>query len=258
MEKVIVITGASSGIGLALKNLYEKDKQIVINLSNDVKTNDDKNMHLDVSNREEVFATFGNINKIYGKIDMLINCAGYGVFGAVELLSEEKCRRIMDVNFFGSLWCCQAVLQYMERGAKIINIASACALFSLPFRALYSASKSAVLMMSYGLGMELKNFGIEVTAICPGDIKTNFSKNRDISLDTNNKYGERIKKSCEQIEKRESKRMELIYASKKIYNICNKKHLKPMYVVGRSYKMFNFGKRVVSQNVLNNIINSKF
>ena len=256
-QKIVVITGASSGIGEQLKKMYKEQGDIVINLSLDA-SGDDDNICLDVSSEQDVKDAFKSIYDKYKKIDVLINCAGYGVFGAIELLPEEKCRKIFDVNFFGTLWCCREALKYMDKGSRIINISSACAIFPLPFRSMYCASKSAVSMMSFGLGMELKDSGISVTAICPGDIKTNFSKNRDITLTTNQRYKDRIENSAKQIQMREEKRMDKVQASKKIFKICNKKHLKPMYIVGGSYKLFNFGKRLISQNQLNKLLNKKF
>lgn len=257
IQKIVVITGASSGIGEELKNNYQKDGHIVINLS--LNANEDKyNYAIDVSNKQLVAEKFAKIFADFGRIDVLINCAGFGVFGAVELLDEEKCRKIFDVNFFGTLWCCQEALKYMQKGSRIVNIASACALYALPFRAMYSASKSAVNMLSYGLRMELDGTGIEVTSICPGDIKTNFSKNRDITLDTNNKYGERIKKSCDQIASREHKRMDKQKAVKKIYKICTKKHVKPMYIVSGKYNFLYFACRFVSQNTILKMTNKMF
>ncbi|MBE7082828.1 MAG: SDR family NAD(P)-dependent oxidoreductase [Clostridiales bacterium] len=257
MNQVVIITGASSGIGEQLKLNYQKDGDTVVNMSLGVEE-DKYNYNVDVSNRELVFATIDKIFADFGKIDVLINCAGFGVYGAVELLTEQKCKAIMDVNFFGTLWCCQAALKYMQSGAKIVNIASACALFCLPFRALYSASKSAVHMISYGLRMELDGTGIQVTSICPGDIKTNFSKNRDITLETNEKYGQRIKKSCDHIAEREDGRMDKVSASLKIYKICKKKKLKPMYIIGGKYKFLNFGKNLITQNALLKITNKFF
>lgn len=258
MEKIVVITGASSGIGEQLKNMYKSDGATVINVSIDVEDENELNYRLDVSKFKDVERVFNKIGQQYGKIDVLINCAGYGVFGAVELLSEEKCRQIFDVNFFGTLWCCKCALKFMQKGSRIINMSSITALFAIPFRTMYSATKSAVSMLSFGLGMELKEFGIRVTAICPGDIKTNFSKNRDITLTSNEKYGKRIEKSCNIIAKKENKRMDKYKASLKIYKICNKKHLKPMYIIGKKYKFYNYARRILSQNQLNNYLNKKY
>ena len=146
----------------------------------------------------------------------------------------------------------------MQKGGLIVNISSAAGLFAVPFRAMYSASKSAVLMMSYGLYMELKNFGINVVAICPGDIKTNFSKNRDITLKTNNKYEGRIENSVNHIAEGEHKRMDKTTASQKIYKIITKKKLKPMYIIGKKIKFLNFGKRLISNGQLLSITGKKY
>lgn len=256
-KKLVVITGASSGIGECLKKMYEQDGHMVVNLSRGARE-DDFNYCVDVSNRDLVFSTFKKIFEKFGKIDVLINCAGYGVFGAIELTEEQKSRQIFDVNYFGTLWCCQACLQYMQKGARIINISSACALYALPFRAMYSASKSAVNMLSYGLRMELKDFGIDVTCICPGDIKTNFSKNRDVTLDTNNKYGKKIEQSFNQIAKREHLRMDREKAVKKIFKICSKKRTKPMYIVSGKYNVLYFFTRFTSNNLILNMTNKLF
>lgn len=253
MKRVVVITGASSGIGEQLKMQYQKDGNIVINLSVDVDLEDDYNYKVDVSNRQQVFETIDNIFKKFNQIDVLVNCAGYGVFGAVELLSEQKCKQIFDVNYFGTLWCCQAVLRYMKKGALIVNVASAAGLFAIPYRTMYSASKSAVLMLSFGLRMELKGFGINVTCLCPGDIKTNFSKNRDITLITNNKYGEKIKKSAQKIADGEHKRMSKEDACTKIYKIITKKRPKTMYIIGKKIKFLNFAQKIISKNKLLNL-----
>lgn len=258
MDKIVLITGASSGIGESLKKRYQKTGDIVINLSVDVEVQDKYNYKVDVSNREIVFETVDKVFATFGRIDVLINCAGYGVFGAIELLEEKKCKQIFDVNFFGTLWCCQAALNHMQKGARIVNISSAAAIFCLPFRSMYSASKVAVLNMSFGLRMELKKSGIDVVCICPGDIKTNFSKNRDITLDTNSKYGQQILKSSKKIADGEHKRMDKEYACEKIYIICTRKKTKAIYIIGKKYKFLNFAQRFISKNKLLKIIENKY
>ena len=113
-------------------------------------------------------------------------------------------------------------------------------------------------MLSYGLRMELKDSKIKVCCICPGDIKTNFSKNRDKSYATNKRYGDKIEKSAKQIEDREPKRMTLNYASKKIYKVCQKKNPKPMYIIGKSYKFLYFLQKIVPLKIILNYIQKHF
>jgi len=258
MDKIIVITGASSGIGEELKRLYNLNGDTVINLSYDVKEEDSLNYNVDVSNRDLVFQTFEKIGKTYGRVDVLINCAGYGVFGATEMLSQKECEKIIDVNFFGVLWCSQACLKYMKEKSKIINISSACALFELPYRTMYCASKSAVNSLTFGLRMELKQFGIDVISICPGDIKTNFSKNRVIEIDKENRYSEALNNSIGVIGKNESARMDKTKAVKKIFKICIKRKNKPMYIIGRKYKFLNLLKKFFGLNIWLNVTYKMF
>lgn len=257
-QNVIVITGASSGVGEGLLNLYKNDGDIVVNLSKSVQTENKLNYRCDVTSEADVKRAIDGITEDFGKIDILINCAGFGVFGAVELTPVENIKKMFDVNLFGAITVTQYALKLMSAGAKIINISSACALFSVPFRSLYSASKSALNMFSYGLYMELKSSKIQVTAICPGDIKTNFSKNRDITPLTNERYGKRIEESINSINNRQSKRMDRDVACKKIYKIINKKKLKPMYIVSKLYNFLYFAKRFSSEKALLNVTNKMF
>lgn len=248
--KIVVITGANSGLGKAIKNLYENDKNTVISLDINALNNGTNEFVCDVSNKEQVKDVFEKIKSVYGKIDILINCAGYAVFGATELVDSLKAQAMFNVNYFGVLHCIQSALPMMDRGSRIVNISSACAIFAVPFRTHYCASKSAVSMLSYGLRMELVNSGVDVVCICPGDIKTNFSKNRVKTFDTNFRYGDRISKSAKQIEDRESKRMSVLYASKKMYKIFNKKKTKPMYIVGNQIKFLNILNRIFPLSVI--------
>ena len=252
----IVITGASSGIGKELKSLFEKtDRVITISRSNI----DSPNHYVcDVTDANKVCDVFEQIQHTYGNIDILINNAGYGLSGAIELTPIEEVRALFDVNFFGVFSCTQNALPFMNEGGKIINISSACALFALPYRAMYCASKSAVNMLSFGLNMECKRLGIQVCAICPGDTKTNFTKNRVKINTTNERYGDNIQKSANKIDSREDKRMSVEKVAKKIYKTTNKKHLPYQKIVGFKYKVFYFFSNIVPKRLFMGIVNRMF
>ena len=172
MKKNIIITGSSSGIGQALKNhfLAQGDNVIGISLADD-------DYNCDVSNFAEMKKIFEDISTKVDKIDILIPCAGFGLSGAIELIDNSQIQKEYDVNVMGTINAIQCALPFMRENGKIINISSACALFPLPFRAYYCSSKSAISMLSDCLRMELCKTKIQSTAICPCDIKTNFSKN---------------------------------------------------------------------------------
>ena len=231
-KKNIVITGSSSGIGQALRKHYENLGNTVIGIS---LADDDYNC--DVSNAEEMKRIFDDIAKKIDKIDILIPCAGFGLSGAIELIDNARIQKEYDVNVMGTINAIQNAIPLMRENGKIINISSACALFPLPFRAYYCSSKAAVSMLSDCLRMELSKTKIQSTAICPCDIKTNFSKNRAKSYETNERYGEAIRLSAERIDSREDKRMPIEKALKIFVKIIDKKKLKPQYVMGTRNKI---------------------
>lgn len=227
IKKNIIITGASSGIGQALKNYYLEKGDNVIGIS---MGGDDYNC--DVSDFQKMQEIFENIKTKIDKIDIVIPCAGFGLSGAVELIDNAQIQKEYDVNVMGTINTVQCALPLMRENGKIINISSACALFPLPFRTFYCSSKAAISSFSDCLRMELSKTKIQSTAICPCDIKTNFTKNRQKSYQTNERYGQAIRLSAERIDSREDKRMSLDKAIKIITKIIDKKKLKPQYVMG--------------------------
>lgn len=243
MGKIVVITGATSGIGKVTREMFERNGDIVCSLARH-DDGESKNFYAcDVSNEQNVKEVFKKIGQQFGKIDILINNAGFGISGALELIDSEQITKMYDVNLFGTIYCYKYALKYMPKGSKIINISSACALFPLPYRGYYCSSKSAVSMLSNCMRMECKPLGIDVVAVCPGDVKTNFTKNRVKNYETNERYGDRIKNATEGIDGREDKRMKPECVAKKLVKISNKKKTKPYYIVGAKYKFLNFMMR---------------
>jgi len=252
-KRIIVITGASSGIGKGLKDTFSKIGDVVIDIS---RTGTDYNV--DVSDEKKLKAAFDEIYKNHGEIDMLICNAGFGISGAIELIDEKTAKRQFDVNFFGVSNACKYAIPKMKKDGKIIVIASATAIFPVPFKAYYCASKAAVDNFTRCLRMELSETSIQVTSICPCDIKTNFSQNRIKDYSTNERYKESVKLSTEPTEKTEKRRMELDKAVKKIYKICEKNSLKPRYIVGNEYKFLNVVRRLFSVKIMDNATTKLF
>ncbi len=248
-KRVIVITGASSGLGLGLKQKFEQCGDIVIDISLD-----GSDYQCDVSNPKALKTALKEVYLNHGAIDMLITCAGYGLSGAIELLGEADSKKQFDVNFFGTANACKHAIPLMKKNGKIIIIASATAIFPLPFKAYYCASKSAVDSFAQSLRMELSKTNIQVTSICPGDVKTNFSSNRVKNYQTNDRYGASIELSTKPTEKTEARRMSPEYATEKMYQICEKTHLKPRYIVGKQYKVFNFFNKILPLSLMSKIL----
>lgn len=249
MNRIVVITGGSSGIGKEMVEIYKNCGDNVFSLARSIPQNDHE-IEVDVTNEQQVKLAIEQIGTKFGRIDILINCAGYGISGALELIPTEEAAKEFDVNMLGAFIVNKYAIKFMKKGSTIVHIASACALFALPFRGLYCASKSALNMYSDSLRMELKPFGIKVISICPGDVKTNFTKNRVKIAITNERYQDRISNSAYNIDKNQEKRMAATMVAKKIVKIANKKSPKPMYIIGAKYKFLYFASKIFPKRTL--------
>ena len=238
MSKIIVITGGTSGIGLETANMLKTQGNTVIVVANDTEENVVDNVYnCDVSNAGEVEKTFQKIKTKFGKIDVLINNAGFGISGASELIPLNQISNLFSVNVMGVVNCTNNALPIMESGATIINLGSAMAFFPLPFRTMYAASKSAVVTMSYGYKLELQNYGINVCVVCRGDVKTNFTKNRVKNFSTIEKNGTRMQNAAEGLDSKENSRMPASAVAKQIVKQVNAKKPKHLVIVGTKYKV---------------------
>lgn len=212
---------------------------------------------VDVTDAAALERAIDGVGVKYGRIDTVIACAGGGLSGATELLPRDAVQNQIDLNFTGALDTVRFALKYMESGAHAVFISSACALFALPYRAMYCASKAAVNMAAFGLYMELKDHGIRVSSICPGDIKTEFTKNRVKYGDGGKRYGAAPRRSAAKIDGRENKRMRLRPAAKKIYR-ASVKCRKPLYIIGAKYKFLNFLRHVLPQKLFLDVTRKLF
>ena len=244
--RTIVITGATSGIGLATKTMLEKQGDLVIALSRNAEG--ENSIKCDVSREEDVLNAFNIIKEKYGEIDVLVNNSGFGMSGITELIPMEKIRKLFEVNVLGLIFTCKTFLPIIKRGGKIINIGSAMGLFPLPFRGIYASSKAAVIMFSQCLRMECADFGVHVSCVNPGDIKTNFTKNRAKNFETNERYGKRIETATNKIDSKEEKRMSPEKVAKVIVKLSNKKVPKPMVIVSGKYRVLYFVERIFPKN----------
>ncbi|MET0463214.1 MAG: SDR family NAD(P)-dependent oxidoreductase [Chitinophagaceae bacterium] len=186
MSKTIFITGASRGFGKLWASAFLKrgDKVVAtarnVNALTDLVDQFGSNVlaiQLDVNNREECFDAVKKAHGHFGKIDILINNAGYGLFGAVEETSEKEARDQMETNFFGTLWMTQAVLPIMreQKSGHIVQVSSYLGLVTLPVLGLYNASKFAVEGFSETLASEVKHLGINVSLIEPNGYATDWA-----------------------------------------------------------------------------------
>ncbi|OOQ56469.1 SDR family NAD(P)-dependent oxidoreductase [Mucilaginibacter pedocola] len=186
MSKIIFITGASRGFGkIWAKALLKRGDKVVATARNTDSLNDlvaefgdaILPLQLDVTNRAASFAAVAKAKEHFGRIDVLINNAGFGLFGAIEETTEEQARQQMETNFFGLLWVTQAIVPVMreQQSGHIIQVSSILGLVTLPVLGLYNASKYAVNGLTETLATEVKDFGINVSLIEPNGFSTDWS-----------------------------------------------------------------------------------
>ena len=183
MKKVVIITGASRGFGELIAKKFQKEKfQVIATMRNVdsspslMKLDNVDIKKLDVTNKSDIKNVVDFTIKKYGRIDILINNAGYGAFGLLEEASEQEIRNQFDVNYFGLIDCIRGVLPQMrkQKDGVIINISSIAGRFGLPFTSLYNSSKFAVEGLTECLHYELSLFGIDIKTVAPGSFRTGF------------------------------------------------------------------------------------
>ena len=186
MSKTIFITGASRGFGKIWTEAFLKRGDKVAATVRDLNALKDLAkqykdtllpIKLDVTNREDCFAAVKKAQEHFGTIDVLINNAGYGLFGTIEETSEQEARNLIETNVFGLLWITKAAIPIMRQQGKghIIQMSSLLGVNPLPLMGMYSASKFAMEALSETLAMEVKGFGIKVTIVEPNGYATDFT-----------------------------------------------------------------------------------
>lgn len=260
MNKIILITGASSGFGKATAQLLASQGHIVYGTSRKPCENPPiKMLVMDVRNRESIKQGVEQIIAEQGRIDVLINNAGMGIGGSLELATPEEIDVQMGTNFGGCVNMCQAVLPYMrkQRNGQIINFSSIGGVMGLPYQGFYSASKFAIEGFSEALSGEIKRFGISVSIIEPGDFHTNFTASRNNSKATlqDPDYGPIFKQTLSLIEKEENGGLLPEVLSKKILKIINTKKPKLRYPVANLEQHCSiFLKKLITGNQFVNVL----
>jgi short-subunit dehydrogenase len=188
--KIVVVTGASMGIGEAIAQSFADGGASVVMLSRDagrVEAARGRVGHVERTSRW--LATCGIVRRStaaigltlhhFQKIDVWVNNAGHGLLDSVAQMEMAACREMFETNFFGAVAAMQAVIPVMRQqgGGTIINVSSVAGYIPVPFHAAYSATKFALNAIGKAAGVELKKDGIQVLTVCPGYVRTGFSEN---------------------------------------------------------------------------------
>ena len=245
MSKVVLVTGASSGIGKSIATYLVEKGYIVYGTSRNPKNLENftfKLIALDVLNTETINAAVEAIIKNEGNLDVLINNAGMGITGPVEDTPTNEMRAVFNTNFFGAIDVMKSVLPHMrkQKSGTIINVTSIAGYMGLPFRGLYSASKGALEIVTEATNMEVKQFGINVVNVAPGDFATNIAAGRyHTPVFEDSAYKKQYQTNLDLMDAHVDGGMDPNEMAKAIHKIINTKNPKIHYKVGGFMEKFS-------------------
>lgn len=250
--KVVLITGASSGIGKSIAEYLLEKNYKVFGTSRNPSQNHSNSfplVALDVTKKETISPAVEEVLQKAGKIDVLINNAGVGITGPIEETPDEEIRKAFDTNYFGPLNVIKEVLPAMREngGGMIVNITSIAGYMGLPYRGIYSATKGALELTTEAFRMELKDFNIEMTNVAPGDFATNIAAGRYHAPVKENSpykepYGNTLKLMNEHVDGGKDPQL----MAKAVYRIINTEKPKGHYKVGEKLQKFSIAlKRIL-------------
>ena len=250
MRKVAIVTGGTSGIGLAALDALRAKGCTVYALSRH------GDIACDVSDEQSARAAVEAVLAREGRIDILVNCAGFGISGAAELTPLDMAKKQLDVNLFGTANMVNAVIPAMraQGGGRIVNTGAVAGFVPIPFQTWYSASKAAIESYTMAMGNELKPFHITLSAVLPGDTKTGFTAARSKIDDPENLYRGRIARSVERMEHDEQNGVPAQKVGDLIAKVALKKNVKPFYIPGFSYNLVAFLMRILPSGAANRLI----
>ncbi len=280
MRKILV-TGCSTGFGqdIALRLLEDKNNFVIATMRNaDNRDHAFKNLNhenlkvlsLDITDASERDAVASYVDsELDGELNILINNAGLGHYGALELTSEKELRDQMEVNFFATAFMIQTFLPFLRKTKgmlhpntnKIINISSMLGQVGMPLSASYSASKHALEGLVEGLHYELSPLGIDITTVCPGRHRTNFMKNISwSSLEDKESIYKAQEDNLKEMMKKfaDSKEIPLTNVSKRVVSLIESKSAPSRVYVGSDAVSFYFLRKAMPFNFLMKIFKKAY
>lgn len=253
MKSVALVTGGTSGIGLcAARSLLARGCTVFTLSRRDSGLDGSVHLQCDVSDEAAVHRAVETVLQQAGQLDLLVNCAGFGIAGAVEFTALEDAKRQLDVNFFGMVRCCQAALPALRQSCgRIVNVSSVAADIPIPFQTYYSVSKAAVNAYTLALANEVRSFGVTVCAVEPGDIRTGFTAARETAPVGDDVYGGRISRSIARMEHDEENGMPPERIGALIAKVALRSKIRPFYTAGAQYHLFLLLAKLLPAKCLN-------
>lgn len=253
--RITVITGASKGIGKAASAAFSNAGDVVYDLSRH-SAEDGRAIHIgcDVTDETQCVEAINTVLKDAGRIDVLLLNAGFGISGPVETTTIESAQKQFDVCLFGAVRVLKAALPALRESKGIVLFTSSvAAVVPIPYQAFYSAAKAAINTLVMALRNELKDTGIRVAAILPGDVRTGFTDAREKNKANTALYPNEIR-SVEKMEHDERHGMAPQRIAKKFLKVSRMKHPKPFRSVGLSYSAVLVLMKLLPAGLANRII----
>ena len=261
-EKVILITGGSSGIGKSMGQFLKSKGCKVYGTTRSLKKYPDFNdfdlLELDVRDTASIRNAVSQLLEREGRLDVLVNNAGVGITGPIEETPHEEILKCYETNFHGPLHVIKAVLPQMRQQGSglIINITSIAGYMGLPYRGIYSATKGALEIASEALRMELKDFGIQLTNLAPGDFATNIAAGRyHAPILEDSPYKTPYTNTLRLINDHVSEAGDPIAVAHAVWRIINAKKPKVHYIVGTFMQKFSLTlKKILPDKVYERLL----
>lgn len=268
MNKIVLITGASSGMGLEtavyLNNMGYKVYAAARRMERmkECEKCGITALYLDLTEEESIRKLVDSVLNTEGKIDILINCAGYGLYGALEDVSLYEAKKQMEVNVFGLARLIQLVVPIMreQKSGKIVNVSSIGGKIVGPFGLWYHVSKFGVEALSDALRLELKPFGIDVVIIQPGGIQTEWGDIAMVNLEKSSQksvYQRAILKVVESNRKHQKNYSDPSIIAKLIFKALRVKKPKTRYHAGYMAGFLLFIRKVVPDRIIDKMISKE-
>ncbi|MEJ0054949.1 MAG: oxidoreductase [Bacteroidota bacterium] len=268
MKKVVLITGASAGMGKETAKFLAKNEYVVfgaarrVDKMNDLQQYGVRLLSMDVTDDASMVAGINEIMRSEGRIDVLINNAGFGSYGAVEDVSITDAKYQLNVNLFGAARLIQLVLPFMrqQKSGKIVNISSIGGKIATPLGGWYHASKFALEGLSDTLRNEVKSFGIDVILIEPGGVKSewgNIAFENLMRVSGHTAYKPLTDSFSSAFKATEDKNPEPIIIAELIRKSIEAKRPKARYVAGFMAKPAVIARKLLSDRMMDKMIMSQ-
>lgn len=259
MDSTLVISGGSSGIGKATASFFAERGWRVFELSRreptpgpSLKGGEIIHVTCDVTSEESCRVAVAEVLKQTDRIDVVISNAGFGISGAAEFTETTDAARQMDVNFMGAVRFTQAVLPQLRQQhfGRIIYTSSVAAVLPVPYQSFYSASKAAINALALALQNEVREFGIFVSVMMPGDVSTGFTDAR-IKSNAGEDIYKGASKAVSTMEHDERGGMQPVQMAKLFYRIATCRRPRPQYIGGFEYRVLCFLDRLLPKRFVN-------